>query len=238
MEEALDPVAAAERMRNPDVAGEDGSDREHDERQRHRRRRIVWSVPMSAVAVRRAPLAVEGQEHEPEHVNRRQQRRHGADQPQDLRPVIVIRLGADERPVENLVLAEEPGEQRNAGNVERAERAGLGQRTENRQWVRKEHQQHLEQTRGGDDGQPAVVTAAQRVVAAVPIPRIPQHEHVPGQRQGQHRPPAHPPPEVETAADSVEVEGQDGRMADKEYAASQQAEGNEARPPGRRGALD
>ena len=56
-----------------------------------RRRRIV------------APLAVERQKHEAEHVGRRQQRRQDADDPENL---VAVR----ERLEEDLVLAEEAGE--------------------------------------------------------------------------------------------------------------------------------
>jgi hypothetical protein len=41
LEETFDEVVAAERMRNPHVAGDDRSDGEHDERHGHRGRRIV-----------------------------------------------------------------------------------------------------------------------------------------------------------------------------------------------------
>ena len=66
---------------------------------------------------RYAPLAVERQEHEAEHVGGRQQRREHADGPED--PVAVR-----ERAPEDLVLAEESGEPGHAGNRDRADQEG------------------------------------------------------------------------------------------------------------------
>ena len=97
LQEAVDPVVAAERVRHADVAGEHRAERQDDQRDGHRRRRVVQvpAVPMVVVAVaavravavrvvtmpRRGALAVEGQEHQAEHVDRGQQRRHRADRP-------------------------------------------------------------------------------------------------------------------------------------------------------------
>ena len=67
---------------------------------RARRRRVV------------APFTVERQEHQPEHVGRGQQRRERGDGPQD--PVTV-----DSRLEQDLVLAEEAGQRRHAGNRDR-----------------------------------------------------------------------------------------------------------------------
>ena len=61
LEELLEPVRPAERVRQPDVAGDDRADREHDQRERHRRRRIVqMAVPPCACAVRGMRCSVPG----------------------------------------------------------------------------------------------------------------------------------------------------------------------------------
>ena len=131
MQVVLDLVAAADRGRHADVSRDDGSNRQHDQRERHRRRRVVQVIvslvrrsPQCVMAtawpcrrrrrVRRAPLAVERQEHEPEHVRRREQRREDADGPED--PV----AGGECLP-EDLVLAEEARESGHASNRDRAD---------------------------------------------------------------------------------------------------------------------
>ena len=65
-------------------------------------------------------LAVERQEHQPEHVGRRQQRRQRADHPQERVPL-------DERLEQDLVLAEEAGQRRDAGDRQRR-RSGTSSR--------------------------------------------------------------------------------------------------------------
>ncbi len=80
----------------------------------------VHRVPGAACGARcagagAARVAVKRQEHEAEHVDRRQQRREQADGPQQ-------RVAARERAEQDLVLAEEPGEPRHAGDRERADR--------------------------------------------------------------------------------------------------------------------
>ena len=59
LEELLEPVRSAERVRHADVAGDDRPDREHDQRERHRRRRVV-QMTRAARAVGRAPVPVPG----------------------------------------------------------------------------------------------------------------------------------------------------------------------------------
>ncbi len=139
LEEVLDRVAAAERRRDPDDAGENGACREQHQRHRHHARRLVRAVPR-AVAVgacrvvrvpgrvvvggrtrprmgglpARAPVvAVERHRHQPEHVERRHPGRHGRQRPQE--PAI------EERAVQDLVLAEKAGQRRDAGDRERAD---------------------------------------------------------------------------------------------------------------------
>src|SRR5262245_54049919 len=60
------------------------------------------------------PLTVERQEHEPKHVGRGEQRREGANRPQQ-------RMPRDERLEEDLVLAEEAGQRKYTGNGDRAD---------------------------------------------------------------------------------------------------------------------
>jgi hypothetical protein len=136
LEEMLEAAAEA------DVAGEHGADREDNQRERHRRRRVV-QVPtggMTAVRIgldarrrmrglvrgwllllgvrrrrgRRPPLPMEREEDEAKHVGRRQKRRQQADGPED-------RVSALEALREDLVLAEEPGEPGHTGNRQRTD---------------------------------------------------------------------------------------------------------------------
>ena len=100
VKECFDPVAPAERMRNANESGQNRANRQNDQRKRHRWRRIVHvrramcdvrrahvrradvrHVRGAHVLVRRslrrqadASLAVEREEHEPEHVGRGQER--------------------------------------------------------------------------------------------------------------------------------------------------------------------
>ena len=138
LEKPLDPVRSAERVRHADVAGEDRADGQHDERQRHRRRRVVQMTRDRGRAMRRAgvlgagcagagcrraavlAVAVKRQEHQAEHVDRRQQRREQPDHPQHR---VAARKGA----VQDLVLAEESGQARHAGN-RHARRSGTSSR--------------------------------------------------------------------------------------------------------------
>ena len=132
----LDPVASAERCRNSDVAGDDRTDGQHDQRERHCRRRVVqmsaagvlvasWRMrmPMSmrvmtVACTQRVPRRpVEGQEDQAEHVAGRQERRQHADHPEHG-------VAAEERLREDLVLAEEPGQPGHAGNGDRADQEG------------------------------------------------------------------------------------------------------------------
>ena len=92
LEPGAELVVATNRVRHANLAGTHRSNREHDQRNRHRRRRIVQVRPRSMsvrvvcrMSVRGSAscraLTVERQEHEPEHVGRRQQRRQRADRP-------------------------------------------------------------------------------------------------------------------------------------------------------------
>ena len=134
----LDRVAAAERGRHADEPGQHRADRQHDERERHRLGRVVGPVPGAVPAVAgivaaawpwaapacRAPVArrlprrpavgaEEGQRHQPEHVERGHQRGE--------RRQPVHQLVLEERLQQDLVLAEEPGERRDAGDGDRAD---------------------------------------------------------------------------------------------------------------------
>ncbi len=64
LEEVFDRVAAAERRRNADEAGDDRADRERLQRERHRRRRLVRPVPRTVtVSARRDRRARRGVSH-------------------------------------------------------------------------------------------------------------------------------------------------------------------------------
>ncbi len=142
LEPRAEAVVAAERVRQADVAGENRSDGEHDQRERHRRRRIMQVRARAAVRRMRAPcavhvhvvrrrargrahrapcaaarateplVAVEREVDEPEHVGRRQQRRQHADHPQNL-------VAVQERLEQDLVLREEAGQAGHAGDRDR-----------------------------------------------------------------------------------------------------------------------
>ena len=110
----------------PGPPGDNGSDREDDERHGHRRRRVVQMGPVRLVvrgrtasacvvawrAPQRRTLAMERHEHEAEHVDRGQQRREHAHDPQQ-------RVAAGKRAEQDFVLAEEAGERRDAGDRDR-----------------------------------------------------------------------------------------------------------------------
>ena len=131
LEERLDPVLAAERVRHADVAGEHRAERQDDQRDRHRRRRVVQVRRRGRDRRGRAPcppcpcascpwpaaraLAVERQEDQAEHVDRGQQRR------QPRRSTHSTRWPLANVLEEDLVLAEEAGQERHAGDGQRAD---------------------------------------------------------------------------------------------------------------------
>ena len=104
-----DPVRAE---RQPEVhPEEDRRDRQQDQRHGHHRRRLVDPVPDLFGAAERAP---ERQPHEPEHVERGQAGDDEADQPDPSEPLL-------ERFAQDLVLGEEAGQRRDAGDRQRAD---------------------------------------------------------------------------------------------------------------------
>ena len=94
-------------------AQEHGRDGQQDQRDGHDPGRLVDLVPDLLRAAERAP---EGQAHQPEHVERGQPGDDEADRPDPLEPEL-------ERLAEDLVLREEAGQRRDAGDRQRADRA-------------------------------------------------------------------------------------------------------------------
>ncbi len=114
-QKTLDQVVPSESVRNADIPCQHRPDRQDDERHRHRCRRIVGramtmagvrSVAVSVVRVVSRgggpALTMEGQEHEAEHVDRRQERGHRANRPEQRAAVVVLR--PDKCLVEDFVL--------------------------------------------------------------------------------------------------------------------------------------
>jgi hypothetical protein len=144
LEERLDPVAPAQGVRHAHVPGGDRSDCQQDQRDGHRpgslvRRSVTVAMTMTMAVIGRcgmavsgrllffhvrrgrrvvAALPVEGQEHEAEHVGRRQQRGQHADEPEQLVPAGGL---GGEGLEEDFVLAEEPCQAGHAGNRQRSD---------------------------------------------------------------------------------------------------------------------
>ena len=109
----LEPVrelAAAEDAGQADEAGEDRADRQDHQRHRHHRRRFVQVLLGVMIG---AALAVESHEHLAEHVERRHARAAQSQEPNELVAVLT-----GEGLPEDLVLGEEAGERRKAGDGE------------------------------------------------------------------------------------------------------------------------
>ena len=117
----------ARRVREADVPRDDGTDGQGNQRGGHSRRRIMQMHAMAVCAMHLCTvrlctvhpctlhlepfLAVEREEHQPEHVGRRQQRRQHPHHPENL---VAVPEGLEE----DLVLREEPGQARHTGNSE------------------------------------------------------------------------------------------------------------------------
>ena len=107
LEPAVDPARSE---RQPEEHPEQhGRDREQDQRDRHDQRQFVDAVPDRLRAAERSP---ERQAHQPEHVERGQPGDDEADQPDPPEAEL-------QRLTEDLVLREEPGQRRDAGDRQR-----------------------------------------------------------------------------------------------------------------------
>ena len=119
LEEGFDSIASVhERVRHADVSGQHRSDGQNDQRDGHRGRGIV-EVAMIMVRVARGvrvgpPLAEECEVQQTEHVGGREKRRHERDRPERA-------MSGGERPPQDLILGEEAGQERHAGNRQRTD---------------------------------------------------------------------------------------------------------------------
>ena len=115
LEEVFDAVRASESRRDPDETGEHRTAREDDERRGHRGRRLVEVLLHRRAA---AEVAPEGHDDLPGHVEGGHRSRRRGEHPQ--RGVATVN-GLPE----DFVLAEEPGERRNAGDRHGGDHEGV-----------------------------------------------------------------------------------------------------------------